>query len=103
MAAVARAAVAATAMVVAVATAAAATAMVAVATAATASGRAGTKRVDAFRDARLKLVVASGRAAALAWAIAPLQERESTRVRATVAKAMAEVAEVAEAAEARPT
>jgi len=70
---------------VAVATAAAATAMVAVATeVATASGR-GIKRVDAFRDARLKLVAASGRAAAIAWAIAPLQERESTRVRATVA------------------
>jgi len=58
------------------------------------------KRVDAVRDARLKLVAASGRAAAIAWAIAPLQERELTRVRATVARAMAEVAEVAEV---RPT
>ncbi len=96
MAAVARAMVAVATAMVAAATAAAATAMVAVATA---SGR-GAKRVDAFRDARLKLVAASGRAAALAWAIAPLQERESTRVRATVARAMAEVAEVVEV---RPT
>ena len=81
MAAVARAAVAATAM----------------AAAATAAARGRGKRVDdAFRDARLKLVAASARAAAIAWAIAPLQERESTRVRATVA-------EVAEVAEVRPT
>jgi hypothetical protein len=43
------------------------------------------------------LVAASGRAAAIAWAIAPMQERESTRVRA---KAKAEVEEVAEV---RPT
>jgi hypothetical protein len=64
-----------------------------------ACGRA-RQRVDAVRDARLKLVAASGRAAAIAWAIAPLQERELTRVRATVARAMAEVAEVAEV---RPT